>query len=66
MTEQILHGLDGQRCTCTLHDIGYNCRRALTPDAFRQEITDLIRVARLSGFSDGEINALYLQVWEAK
>ena len=57
--EHILHILDGQRCTCTPHDIGFNCRRALTPDALRREVTELIRIAFLSGFDPAAIGAAF-------
>lgn len=53
--EQIIHSLDGQKCTCTLHDIGYNCRRALSPDGLHREMSELVRVARLSGFDAAAI-----------
>ena len=57
--EQILHSLDGQRCTCTLHDIGYNCRRALTPNCLHREVSDLVRVAFLSGFDAAAISSAF-------
>ena len=57
LDENILHGLDGQKCMCTLHDIGYNCRRALTPDSLHRKVSDLVRVAFLSGFDVVAISA---------
>ena len=60
--ENILHGLDGQKCTCTLHDIGYNCQRALTADSLRGAMTELIRLARLSGIEDAVIVTSFTNV----
>ena len=57
--EHILHGLDGQKCTCTLHDIGYNCQRAWTRDSLRREAAELVRVAALSGFDASEIRSAF-------
>lgn len=57
--ENILHGLDGQKCTCTVHDIGYNCRRALTSDSLHREVSELARVALLSGFDAATISAAF-------
>lgn len=57
--ETILHSLDGQPCTCTLHDIGYNCRRALTEDSLDRQVSELVRVAFLSGFDAEEINTSF-------
>lgn len=52
MSETILHG---KSCDCTLHDIGLNCRRALTPEALRREIEDLVSVALRSGFKSADV-----------
>ena len=57
--EQIIHSLDGQKCTCTLHDIGYNCRHALTSDCLHREMSELVRVARLSGFDAFAISTAF-------
>lgn len=57
--ETILHSLDGQACTCALHDIGYNCRRALTADSLNREVAELVRVAFLSGFVAEEITSTF-------
>lgn len=54
--EGILHGTP---CDCTLHDVGLNCRRALTEDSLRRELADLLDTAVHSGLSSAQIDSAW-------
>jgi hypothetical protein len=57
----------GDPCDCTLHDMGLNCRRALTPEALRREMEEIVRVAIRSGFKPDDVRrALALVLAEEK
>ena len=56
-TEEILHG---DPCDCTLHDIGLNCRRALTRTSFDREVDELVQSALRSGFSVTDIEQTFM------
>lgn len=55
--EEILHG---DRCDCTLHDIGLNCRRALTRTSLDRELDELVHAAFHSGFTATDVVQTFL------
>ena len=55
--EEILHG---DRCDCTIHDIGLNCRRSFTRVSLDHEVGELVRAAFRSGFSTVDIENAFM------